>query len=85
MADAVQLVAPPEVGVLLARSQDLDEAVQVAVRSLGLRDEVDRGVGHARHLGVGRASELPTDGLEPLVDVGVKERERRPEIRPSAS
>ena len=74
MADVVQLVAPGQVPVGLAAGDDLDVAVDVAVGSLGGRDETDDLVGRARQLGVRSATELPADRLEPLVDVGVEER-----------
>ena len=74
MADVVQLVAPGQVAIRLAAADHLDVAVDVAVGSLGGRDEPDDLVGLARQLGVRSAAELPADRLEPLVDVGVEER-----------
>ncbi len=80
--DAVQLVTPAQVFVLLLGREDLDEAVDVAVGALRSPDEVDGQVGRARQFGVRRPTKLPTDGLEPLVHVRVEEREDRVEHHP---
>src|SRR6185369_4793689 len=82
MADAVELVTPLQVAVLVARGQDLDERVEVAVRALGGLDEPDRLVGHRLDPRVRRPPQLPAGALEPLVDVGVEERERLVEHDP---
>jgi hypothetical protein len=82
VADAVQLMAPLQVAVLGAPGEDLDERVEVAVRPLGLRDEVDREIGLRSQLVGLRPAELPSRRLEPLVDVGIEEREGRPEHQP---
>ena len=79
VAEAVQLVAPCEVVVLRSAGEDLDEGVEVAVRPLGRSDEPDGLVGHRADPVVRFATQLPAGRLEPLVDVGVEERERRAE------
>ena len=76
MADAVELVTPGHVAVRMAAADDLDEGVDVAVVALGPGDGRDRLVRRGREVGVASPAELPADGLEPLVDVRVQERER---------
>ncbi len=74
VAGAVQLVAPLQVVEGPVGCRQLDVGVEVAVRPLGRGHQLDRRVGQPGELGVGPAAELPADGLEPLVDVGVQER-----------
>ena len=74
VTDAVQLVAPLEVAVR-SPARHLHVAVEVAIGSLSGRDHGDDLVGRAARPGSASAAELPADRLEPLVDVGVEERE----------
>ena len=73
--DAVELVAPGEVGVRDAAADHLDVAVEVAVGTLGRRHQGDRLVGGRGQAGVRGPAELPAHRLQPLVDVGVQEGE----------
>jgi hypothetical protein len=74
VTDAVELVPPGEVGVRLSTGE-LDERAQVAVRSLCGRDDLDHRFRRVRERRVPGAPEFPTRRLQPLVDVGVEERE----------
>ena len=76
MAVAVQLVAPRQVAVFGAWSQDLDEGVDVPVGPLRGGHQVDGLVRHRADPVVPLATQLPPGGFEPLVDVRVQERER---------
>jgi hypothetical protein len=78
MAGAVELVAPGEVGVRPPPGHDLDVAVEVAVGTLGGGHQPDRLVGGRLKGRVRGPPELPARRLQPLVDVGVQEREGRP-------
>ena len=82
MPEAVQLVAPQQVGVGTAAAEHLDERVQVAVVALRSGDEVDRLVRGAADVVVPGPAELPARRLEPLVDVRVEEGERALEHHP---
>ncbi len=73
MADAVELVPPGEVAVWHSPADDLDVAVEVAVRSLRGSHNGDRLVRSRGQICVLAPAELPTDRLEPLVHIGVEE------------
>ena len=71
--EAVELVAHLQVAPAPGGILDLAPRVQVAVGHLRGGDELDRLGREPLELGRGLASELPGEGLEPLVDVGVAE------------
>ena len=75
VADAIELVTPRQILVFVAGLHDLDVGVEVAVRALRRRHEVDRPVGIAGQGRVRSPPELPGGRLQPLVEVGVEERE----------
>ena len=78
MPEGVQLVAPGQVRVLASGRDDLDIRVQVTVLALGTLDQADDLVRGSGQDPVPFPPELPADGLEPLVHVGVEEREDDP-------
>ena len=75
VADAIELVTPRQILVFVAGLHDLDVGVEIAVRALRRRHEVDRPVGIAGQGRVRSPPELPGGRLQPLVEVGVEERE----------
>jgi hypothetical protein len=82
VADAVQLMAPLQVGVRAATAEDLDERVDVAVGPLRAGDQVDRLVGGSGERRLRLPAQLPPHRLEPLVRVRVEKRERAIEHEP---
>ena len=74
---AVHLVAGRQPGVLRLAG-DLEVRVQVAVGELRLREQAGGPRGEGGELGAVAVGELPADGLQGLVDVGV--HEHRPAI-----
>ena len=83
--ERVELVTPLEVGELLPRLAHLEVAVQVPVVALRCGQEVDDGICSGREVAVRPLTQLPADGLEPLVHVGVEEWEGRPTVITAAA
>ena len=79
---AVHLVAGRQPGVLRLAG-DLEVRVQVAVGELRLREQAGGPRGEGGELGAVTVGELPADGLQGLVDVGV--HEHRPAIADGGS
>jgi hypothetical protein len=73
MAEAVQLVAPLEVGPPRALALAAELGVEVPVGLLGCRDTADDGAEPRFEVGVVGAADLPGQRLEVLVHLGVRE------------